>query len=85
MNNVIGTNISAARRYLGLTLEQAAAALNISIDTLVQYEQGEKFPDSQMIIQFSKLYGISCKEILTYHYIFLNHDSRIIVELIRQK
>lgn len=55
--------LRAARVNKNLTQAQAAKALNISPDTIRQYEAGKTFPDVPMIRKIEKLYGVSYNEI----------------------
>lgn len=55
--------LRAARVNKNLTQVQAAEALNISPDTIRQYEAGKTFPDVPMIRKIEKLYGVSYNEI----------------------
>jgi transcriptional regulator with XRE-family HTH domain len=65
MKNIIGMNLQEARKYLDLTVEQVAAVMHMETDEIKAYESGEKCPDSRMLINFSKLYGVTCLELLT--------------------
>ena len=64
MDNTIGKNLRAAREFLGLTQLQVADILHMTEYVVNDYETGALIPDSQTIILFSKLYGISCWDIL---------------------
>lgn len=83
MKNIIGINLQEARKYLDLTVEQVAAVIDMKIDEIKAYESGEKYPDSRILINFSKLYGVSCLELLTEHDFSLSKDERAIAELLK--
>lgn len=85
MKNIIGNNLVAARKYLNLTVKQVANILHISAKEIKDYELGLSTPNSQMIINFSKLYGISCLDILTKHNFNMSKDEKAIAELIKFK
>lgn len=85
MKNIIGNNLVAARKYLDLTIEQVANILDISAKEIKNYELGLSIPNSQNIINFSKLYGISCLDILTEHNFDMSKDEKAIAELIKFK
>lgn len=55
--------LRAARINKNLTQVQAAKALNISPDTIRQYEAGKTFPDVPMIRKIEKLYDVSYNDI----------------------
>lgn len=81
MDNPIGKNLRAAREFLGLTQLQVADILHMTEYVVNDYETGVLIPDSQTIILFSKLYGVSCLDILTEHSADLSHDKRAAAEL----
>lgn len=84
-NNIIGNNLCHAREYLDLTIEQVANILDIPLQEVKDYECGSAIPNSEMIINFSKLYGILCVDILTEHNFDMSKDERAIAELIKFK
>ena len=51
----IGTLIKAARKNSGLTQEQAAEALDVSRQTLSNWENGKTYPDIISVITMSDL------------------------------
>lgn len=83
MKNIIGINLQEARKYLDLTIEQVAAVIHMEADDIRAYESGEKYPDSNILIKFSKLYGVSCLELLTEHNFSLSKDERAVAELLK--
>ena len=83
MKNIIGMNLQEARKYLDLTIEQVAAVMHMEADDIRAYESGEKYPDSRILINFSKLYGVSCLELLTEHDFSLSKDERAVAELLK--
>ena len=83
MKNIIGMNLQEARKYLDLTIEQVAAVIHMEADEIKAYESGEKCPDSRILIKFSKLYGVSCLELLTEHDFSLSKDERAVAELLK--
>jgi DNA-binding transcriptional regulator YiaG len=44
-----GDDISALRRFVGLTQEQFAQAMGISVHTLRNWEQGRRYPEGPAI------------------------------------
>lgn len=85
MDNVIGNNLRAAREFLGLTQLQVADILHMTEYVVNDYETGALIPDSQIIILFSQLYGVSCFELLTEHDFGKGNDDRIISALFKHK
>ena len=83
MKNIIGENLQAARRYLDLTVEQVAVVMHMEASEIKAYESGEKCPDSRMLINFSKLYGVACLELLTEHDFTLSKDEKAVAELLK--
>lgn len=83
MKNIIGKNLQAVRKYLDLTVEQVAAVMHMEANEIEAYESGEKCPDSRMLINFSKLYGVTCLELLTEHDFTLSKDERAVAELLK--
>ena len=83
MKNIIGMNLQEARKYLDLTVEQVAAVIHMEADEIKIYESGESCPDSRILIKFSKLYGVSCLELLTEHDFSLSKDERAVAELLK--
>ncbi len=60
----IGEKLARARTSSGLTQEQAAEALNISRQTLSNWENCKTNPDILYCIDLSKLYGITLDSLL---------------------
>ena len=83
MKNIIGMNLQEARKYLDLTVEQVAAVIHMEADKIKAYESGESCPDSRILIEFSKLYGVSCLELLTEHDFSLSKDEKAVAELLK--
>lgn len=55
----IGRKIKDARAAAGLTQEQAAEALNVSRQTVSNWENGKTWPDIVSVVKMSDLYDIS--------------------------
>ena len=83
MQNIIGENLQMARKYLDLSIEQVAAVMHMETNEIKAYESGEKCPDSRILINFSKLYGVTCLELLTEHDFTLNKDEKAVAELLK--
>lgn len=55
--------LKAARVNKGMTQKEAAKALGIAVDTLVNYEAGRTFPDVPIITRIENLYGVTYNDI----------------------
>lgn len=60
---VIGERLKKLRNYLGLTLNEVALMLDMSIEEILNIEEGTCKIDLQELINFSKLYSISIEEL----------------------
>ena len=60
----IGEKLSAARQSAGLTQEQAAEHLNVSRQTISNWENDKTYPDILMSMELSKLYGVDVTSLL---------------------
>ena len=56
--------LKAARVNLGLTQKEAAERLNITEDTLSNYERGKSFPNVPIIQRIEKVYGLPYDRII---------------------
>lgn len=56
--------LKACRVNKGLSLKEAAKALQISAYTLGNYEAGRTFPNTKLVMQIENLYGISYNNII---------------------
>ncbi len=60
----ITPTLKQAREIYGYTQAEAAKKLNISVDTLGNYERGKSYPDVPMIRRIEKLYDIPYARII---------------------
>lgn len=60
----IGSKIKNARAVAGLTQEQAAERLDVSRQTVSNWETGKTYPDIVSVIKMSDLYNISLDRLL---------------------
>lgn len=56
--------LKTARELCGLNQEEAAKILNITADTLRNYEKGKSYPDVPMLRKIEKLYHASYSQII---------------------
>ncbi|WMJ85459.1 helix-turn-helix transcriptional regulator [Anaerocolumna sp. MB42-C2] len=59
-----GMSLKALRVNKGLTQAQAAEKLEISKDTLSNYERGKSFPDVPVIRRIETVYGVGYNDII---------------------
>lgn len=62
----IGETIRALRRKSGMTQENLAQRMNVSINAVSKWERGECMPDISLLIPLAKCFGISTDELLGY-------------------
>lgn len=61
---MIGNRILSCRKKAGMSQEALAAELNISRQAVSRWETGEVLPDTEKIIQLSKLFHVSTDYLL---------------------
>lgn len=59
-----GDKILLCRKEAGLSQEQLASRLNISRQAVSRWETGEATPETEKIIQLSRLFGVSTDYLL---------------------
>ena len=74
--NMIADKIKNARTIKKLTQEQVAEDLNVSRQTISNWENGESLPDIVSIIRMSELYDLSLDELLKGDATLLNKIER---------
>ena len=52
-------NYRKARKDAGIKVEQAAAALGVSVTTLLNWERGDTTPGADNLADMARLYGVS--------------------------
>lgn len=60
----IGVFISECRKKKGLTQQQLAELLNVSNRAVSKWERGKNLPDASLMLELSKILGISVNELL---------------------
>ncbi|MBO1704230.1 helix-turn-helix transcriptional regulator [Eubacterium callanderi] len=58
--------LKAARVNKGLTQEEAAKLLEISVDTLRNYEKQKSFPDVPILKKIEEVYGVSYDDLIFF-------------------
>lgn len=51
-------NYRKARKDAGIRIEQAAATLEVSVTTLLNWERGDTNPDANKVKAMAELYGV---------------------------
>ena len=72
MSKRFGLEIKRARKGAGLTQEQAAEALSVSVRTYAKYEGGEILPGDDMVAAMMQVFNNPC---LGYSY--LSQESAV--------
>ena len=62
--SMIGNRLKQLRENKGYNMRQMAAALNLPYTTYVNYEKGEREPNSEQLILFSKYFDVSIDYII---------------------
>ncbi len=65
---MLGEKIQRLRKEKGMSQEQLAAQLTISRQAISKWELGESVPDTDNIVQLSKLFGVSTDYLLNDEY-----------------
>ena len=60
----MGITLKSARVNKNLTQAEAAKKLEISVDTLSNYERGKSYPDVPIIKRMEDLYGIPYSDLI---------------------
>ena len=60
MSKRFGIEIKKARKDAGMTQEQAAEALNVSVRTYAKYESGEILPGDDMVAGMMQVFENPC-------------------------
>lgn len=66
MEVLLSQNIKANRKRLGLTQEQLAEAMNVSVGTVSKWESGNSSPDIEMIVELADFFQESVDVLLGY-------------------
>ena len=74
MMSQLKMSLKMIREIKGWTQEEAAKKIDISVDTLSNYERGKSYPDVPTLRKIEKAYGINYNQI-----IFLPLDYDLIV------
>jgi transcriptional regulator with XRE-family HTH domain len=64
----LGKKIQAARKQRGLSQEQLAEQLTVSRQAISKWELDESVPDTENIVQLTKLFGVSADYLLNDDY-----------------
>lgn len=61
------TNLRATREKVGMTRQELADSIGISVSALGQYEQGRREPDLQKLVAIAAALHVSVDDLLGYH------------------
>ncbi len=62
---MLGARIAALRRSRGMSQQQLAACLDVSPSAVGMYEQGRREPPGRLLVQLSRMFGVSTDYLLT--------------------
>lgn len=62
----LGANIQAMRRERGMTQEQLATAMGVTVGAVSKWEKGSCYPDVQLIPELAEFFGTSVDVLLGY-------------------
>lgn len=68
MEVLLSQNIKANRKRLGLTQEQLAEAMDVSVGTVSKWESGNSSPDIEMIVELADFFQQSVDVLLGYEW-----------------
>lgn len=77
---MIGERIQYLRNERGMTQQELATAVNVSLKTIQFYEQHRNIPDTEMIIRLAKFFNVSSDYLLELINYPLSLDERKIDE-----
>ena len=84
MENRLAENIRSYRKHLGLSQEQLAERLGITLGTISKWERGVCLPDANNIAKLCKLFDISYNELLSGEEInqkdYKQHSEKLLEE-----
>jgi transcriptional regulator with XRE-family HTH domain len=63
-SETIGDRLKIIRKFLNLNQEAVSRKMQITNQTLSRYEKGTRFPDSQFLQRFGKLYNVNANWML---------------------
>ena len=63
----LGNNIRNLRKQRGMTQEQLAQAMGVTVGAVYKWESGKCVPDIMLIMELADLFGVSVDVLLSYH------------------
>ena len=80
----IANRLLEYRKKSGLSQEELAEKLNISRQSVSKWERGEASPDTDNLIQLSKIYGITLDELINVEKPVISKEDKMVEEQIRK-
>lgn len=77
MEAPVRLSLKEAREFKGLTQEEAAKLIDVSKDTLSNYERGKTYPDIPTLRKIENLYGIEYNRLL---FLPLDYDKIVNIQ-----
>lgn len=72
----LNTNIIRLRKERGLTQEQLAALLNVSVSAVSKWEMGNNRPDLELLPELAEVFQVSIDSLLGYEKSYKNLDKK---------
>ena len=73
----LSNNITHFRKERGLTQEQLAALLNVSVSAVSKWETGDNRPDLELLPDLAEIFQVSIDSLLGYEKSYMNLDQKI--------
>lgn len=73
----LGKNITRFRKERGLTQEQLASLLNVSVSAVSKWETGDNRPDLELLPDLAEIFQVSVDSLLGYEKSYKNLDKKI--------
>ena len=73
----LSNNIVCFRKERGLTQEQLAALLNVSVSAVSKWEIGSNRPDLELLPDLAEIFQVSIDSLLGYEKSYKNVDQKV--------
>ena len=64
--NLIVTKLTKYREESGLTQQQFADKMNVTVQTIYRWERGERIPDIVTFMHIAKLLGVNAEKLICF-------------------
>ena len=83
LQELLGKNIAARRKLLGLRQKELAARLNITQDAMTRIEKGKIAPKMRRIAQIAEILGCSVSSLFRSEKDEMNDRASIIIDILQ--